>query len=222
MDINGISVLREHGGTTVTLTAFFPKQEELDGSEFARLIDLVKDGAPSFTGAASPAGAAEGPTRARGRRGAAAADAAPSSATASSSTDAGAAPEQGTRRRRGAATEENPSTTSNTASDAAPSGRRARGSTAAPADAANTGSSASPSNEGGRRSRRAAEPEAPKGITDLDLSKAASDAAAIITPAVVTKILEEKGVSRTNDLKGDDRQWFLDELAFEIAEAKKG
>lgn len=215
MDINGISVLREHGGTTVTLSVFFPKQEELDGSEFARLIDLVKDGAPSFTGGASPAGAQadEGPTRARGRRGAAAADAAPSSATASSSTDAGAAaPEQGTRRRRGAATEENP-TAGATAAEQPSGGRRSRSAPAA--------ETASPS-ESGRRSRRAAEPEAPKGITDLDLSKAASDAAAIITPAVVTKILEEKGVSRTNDLKGDDRQWFLDELAFEIAEAKKG
>jgi len=66
-----------------------------------------------------------------------------------------------------------------------------------------------------------------KGITDSDLTKAASEAGAIITPAIVMQILGEIVEDSTNvgDIEGEeDRQKFLDELAAEVAvvEAEEG
>ena len=47
-------------------------------------------------------------------------------------------------------------------------------------------------------------------IADADLSKAASDAARVITPAKVMDKLEEFGVSGVGEIKGAQRQEFLD------------
>ena len=72
-----------------------------------------------------------------------------------------------------------------------------------------------------RRSRRAAPAE--DGISDADLTKAASQAAAKITPKVVMQILKEDyGVTTTNDVPKDKRQEFLDTLKYEMEEADKG
>lgn len=72
-----------------------------------------------------------------------------------------------------------------------------------------------------RRSRRAAPAE--EGISDADLTKAASQAAAKITPKLVMQILKEDyGVTTTNDVPKDKRQEFLDTLKFEMDEADKG
>jgi len=49
-------------------------------------------------------------------------------------------------------------------------------------------------------------------ITNADLAKAASHAAGQITPARVKETLEHFGVSKVQELVGDQRQEFLDDL----------
>lgn len=80
-----------------------------------------------------------------------------------------------------------------------------------------------------RRSRAAApvpapapEPEIPQNrtITDADLSKACSDAAAIVGPSVVTLVLTDYGVDRVNEIAPEDREKFLADLDDEIVLAK--
>lgn len=74
----------------------------------------------------------------------------------------------------------------------------------------------------GRRRRRDVAPaevvvvETKPTITDFDLTKAASAAAAIIGANCVKDILGELKAATVNDLVGDDRQKFIDELNKEI------
>lgn len=49
-------------------------------------------------------------------------------------------------------------------------------------------------------------------LSDADLSKAASEAARVLTPKVVMGILADFGVKGTQDLKGADRRKFVDTL----------
>lgn len=49
-------------------------------------------------------------------------------------------------------------------------------------------------------------------IADRDVSKAASDAAMELTPAVVTNVLGEFGVSTVGDLDQNQRREFIDKL----------
>lgn len=66
------------------------------------------------------------------------------------------------------------------------------------------------------RRRRGAD-VAEQGISDADIVKAASNAAAKLTPAVVMQILKEDfGVEQASDLPADARQKFLDTLKFEM------
>jgi hypothetical protein len=84
----------------------------------------------------------------------------------------------------------------------------------------------------GRKKRGAAktEEEAPKavvrnrrtkkadeGITDADLAKAASEAAAAVTPEIVQEIMrDDHGVENVSDIPQEERQKFLDTLVEEM------
>ncbi len=70
--------------------------------------------------------------------------------------------------------------------------------------------------EAPKRNRRSSRKKKDEGISDSDMLKAASEAAAVITPATVTEILEEFGVSGVADIAQDQRQEFLDMLKSEI------
>jgi len=59
-------------------------------------------------------------------------------------------------------------------------------------------------------------------ISDADLSKAASEAARILTPKVILAFLAEFGVKGTQDLKDADRHKFVDGLKAAIAEPRGG
>lgn len=73
------------------------------------------------------------------------------------------------------------------------------------------------------RRTRAPKPEAAPVINDMDLAKAASDAAEIVTPATVKEIIAEMGVSTVNQIEGyERRKYFLDLLSAEIAIVKDG
>ena len=72
-----------------------------------------------------------------------------------------------------------------------------------------------------RRRRVVAEAPAPevKKITDADLTKACSNAAAIIGPEIITVILGEFKVKSVNELAPDVRELFLAEVDGELATA---
>ena len=56
-----------------------------------------------------------------------------------------------------------------------------------------------------------------EGISDADVTKAASQAAAKITPKIVMDILKEDfGVGSANELPQAKRQAFLDELKYQM------
>lgn len=187
MKITGIAARLADGGFEITATAFVPANEQLEGDDIARFIDLLKeqierDGAMVVAGeqGVAPEAPANPPSRSR-RAGAAA------------STDAPAA-EASTRRRRGAA--EETSAPAATPAVAETGGRRRR----ATASTAETKS-----------------PSEPEGVKDTDLTKMASQLASVFGPNFVMEMLAEKGVKSVNALKGADRQWFLDEGNAEIA-----
>jgi hypothetical protein len=105
----------------------------------------------------------------------------------------------------------------------APTTRRTRGAAAtpAPADAPSTApADAAPATTGERRRRTPAAPAetttpAPAGpvvITDADLSKAASNAAAVLTPPVVMAVMEFFDAPDTSNVKPMARQAFIDTL----------
>ena len=136
-----------------------------------------------------------------------------------------------TRTRRSRADAGAASSSTEPASDAGASDgrRRRRTSEPEPAPAAE---------EPARRSRRSAEPEPTppaaeepvrrrrttpvvEGISDAEVAKAASQAAAKITPAVVMQILKEDyNVTTANEVPQDKRQEFLDTLKAEMADPK--
>ena len=73
------------------------------------------------------------------------------------------------------------------------------------------------------RRRRTAEPEKAPEITDADLTRAASDAAAVCGTALVTALLGEFNVTLTGQIEGyEDRKEFLDLLKQNIEEFKAG
>lgn len=161
--------------------------------------DLLKSLARIFasfqaTGIEEPAPAEEAPTTTRRRR--AGADAGSSSTEPAS--DAGASAGRPRRSRSAEPAEEAPAEE--------PVSRRRRSVEPEPA---------SVEEQPVRRSRRAAPAE--EGISDADVSKAASQAAAKITPALVMLILKEDyGVTTANDVPKDKRQEFLDTLKAEM------
>ena len=63
----------------------------------------------------------------------------------------------------------------------------------------------------------AAAPQSPSDLSDADLSKAASTAAASLTPKVVMAYLSEFGVQAVQMLKGDDRRKFVGGLKAKLA-----
>lgn len=206
MKITGIAARLADGGFEITATAFVPANEQLEGDDIARFIDLLKerierDGAMVVAGeqGVAPEAPANPPSRSR-RAGAAA------------STDAPAA-EASTRRRR--ASQEGPTEPSQDTQPA--STRRRRGAaeeTSAPA------ATPAAAETGGRRRRATAstaETKSPSEVKDTDLTKMASQLASVFGPNFVMEMLAEKGAKSVNALKGDDRQWFLDEGNAEIA-----
>lgn len=72
-------------------------------------------------------------------------------------------------------------------------------------------------------SRRRANPEEKETskIKDSDLAKAASEAASVVGPAVVTEVLEEFNVEKVYELAPEVRQEFLDVLKTLVAEAEE-
>lgn len=174
--------------------------------------DLLKSLARIFssfqaTGVEEQAPTEETPTTTRRRR--AGADAGSSSTEPAS--DAGAS--DGRRRRR---TSEPAEETTAVPTSAAGSSRRARVSAEAPSGPTNGGASSASSDEPVRRRRTAS---AVEGISDAEVAKAASQAAAKITPAVVMQILKEDyNVTTANEVPQDKRQKFLDTLKAEMAD----
>jgi len=67
-----------------------------------------------------------------------------------------------------------------------------------------------------------AEPATSTDISDADLAKAASQAAAIVTPAPVIAYLGEFGVTEVSKLSQDLRREFLDGLKALVAEVATG
>lgn len=111
-----------------------------------------------------------------------------------------------TRRRRAGA--DTGSSTTAPASDAGASAGPRRSRRSEPAEA--------PAEETPRRRRRTEEPE-DKGISDADLTKAASQAGQKISPKVVMQIIKEDyGVETVNEIPKDKRQEFLDTLKYEM------
>ncbi len=77
--------------------------------------------------------------------------------------------------------------------------------------------------KGRKRSSRKSSKKEDAGISDADMTKGASEAADIITPAIVTEIMTEYGVASVDEIKQSERQEFLDQLQTEIdAENKAG
>lgn len=113
-------------------------------------------------------------------------------------------PSSGRRSRRGAKQQEPAEAGEGTAKS---SRRRRGGESAAASSESKVGST--------RRSRRTTKED--KGISDADLAKAASEAAAVIGPDVVTQILDEDhGVETVNELPQDQRKKFTATLLKEI------
>ncbi len=105
--------------------------------------------------------------------------------------------EEPRRRRRRSAPEDSPST-------ALPAGRRRRGRSTS--DTAPTVDAGSPS--GGKDE-----------ITDRDVSKAASEGAAELTPAAVRGILDQFAVANVGELDQEQRREFIDMVEDAIADA---
>lgn len=150
-------------------------------------------------GTATEAPAEETPTRTRRSR----ADAGAASSTTEPASDAGAS--DGRRRRRTS----DPDETAVAAVVDGASSRRSRRSAEPAAEEAKA-------EEPVRRRRTA---PAVEGISDAEVAKAASQAAAKITPAVVMQILKEDyNVTTANEVPQDKRQKFLDTLKAEMAD----
>lgn len=122
------------------------------------------------------------------------------------------------RRSRGTA-DDSPATT-----EASPTtGRRSRRSTpvtsseTAPAEPSASTAEPSPSSEPAPASRRRRQqPEAPAGISDADLTKAASEGARVLGPEFVTDWLLQFGVAEVSKLTQDVRREFIDGISDEI------
>lgn len=102
-------------------------------------------------------------------------------------------------------------------------GRRSRRSNSASSETAAASTEAS--TDGGAKAseptpaRRRRVPEAPAGISDADLTKAASEGARVLGPEFVTAWLTEFGVSEVSKLAQDVRREFLDGISDEIEKA---
>jgi len=124
--------------------------------------------------------------------------------------------ETSTRRRRSTAEEP-------TEAQPAETSTRRRRSTAEEPEAPKEEPEAAPEAAPVVRRRRTAEPEKAPEITDADLTRAASDAAAVCGTALVTALLGEFNVTLTGQIEGyEDRKEFLDLLKQNIEEFKAG
>ncbi len=128
------------------------------------------------------------------------------------------------RRRRASGTSApsaEPQPAASTAETPAPVSRRRRSVTEAVAEPAANPSpvpEAAPAPTGRRRSVAAGTAATTSEITDLDLGKAASDAARKLTPKVVMQIVDEDfGVKTVAEIPQERRREFLDTLAKEVA-----
>ena len=127
------------------------------------------------------------------------------------------------RRRRTIAPDAiNPS--AKTASTAAPTSRHRRSASVETAAAASPSVASTTDAPTGVRAPKpvSTEPAAPIDISDADLAKAASQAAAIVTPAPVIAYLGEFGVTEVSKLSQDLRREFLDGLKALVAEVATG
>jgi hypothetical protein len=235
MKIAGVGVVNEDDGTTsITVRAVLDKNEVLELDDIVALQDVLDDAATKLDLTKGKSSSARGEASdggGRRRRGA-------SASADGETTEAASEPATGSRRRATSRSGGDDTSGEQTTR------RRRSGSSDADADGSQSGS-AEPSSrtrrrsaeddkpaETGRRRRGAAEepkPEEPSrrrrgaaddkpSITDADLTKAASEAAAELTPGVVKAIMKEDfGVEDVKDLKGADRQKFLDALEKEMA-----
>lgn len=224
MKITSVSVSHVEGGLSASVTAFFPTGTEIEADDVAKLTAILSGDVVITDNAKAGAAALHdaAPTGGRRRRGAASAPAAEAQPSVASTPSADTA--SGGRRRRGASptAASAESTTAPTVTEPAVTtsrGRRRASSAAAdttsPEATVSTAETTSPSS--GRR-QRSAPVATDKGLTDLDLRKAASDAAQQgVSPAVIIEILaNDFGVVRVDDLAPDKRQAFLDELNFQV------
>ncbi len=107
------------------------------------------------------------------------------------------------RRRRRSAPAEDPT-------DAPPAGRRRRGSRKGSPISADAGQSEDPVDS----------PPPEDEITDRDVSKAASEGAQELTPAIVREVLDQFGVGNVADLDQGQRREFIDMIDAEIVRHK--
>lgn len=123
-----------------------------------------------------------------------------------------ASPEKGVSRRRGRRKTEGEDGEDDPSSDAPRAGsRRTRSRKSATA-------SGTKATRGRSRSAKGAKSGSAKasGPSDVDLTKACSDAAEVIGATQIANILDEFGVEKVNELEGETRQEFIDRLNDEM------
>lgn len=208
MDFDSINFYRnDDGSTDVRVTFKVPRAKRLDASVVDSILSVLDGGEdePVTTAENTPAETTQGR---RSRR-------------STTEAPAEANPTQGRRGRRGAA----PAGEVPGAPEANPTqGRRSRCGASNAADAghsteaatASTAATTSPSEPAPAPARRRRQQPEQTGISDADLSKAASQAAEIISPETVMEILGEFGVTEVNKIAQELRQEFLDILNSEI------
>jgi hypothetical protein len=218
MDIKALKIEDVDGGYILTVSAFLPSCEPLDGTEIGVLKDLLKE-------TAARTRLNEPPVVSRDTD-----DSDPQAAMAAASRDAEQAdPPEGTRRRRRTqgseiegtiATSAEPSRSEPEADATPATGSRRRRRTEAQLEAE---ANPSPDTSSGRRRNTGADAntaspgpasvEEKSDISDRDLMKAASAAAADFGREAVQPFLTLLSVKSVSELKGGDRQKFLDLLA---------
>lgn len=203
MHINAIHVEEYGSGLSVTVRFHIGNREELEESDIARIVEAAKELAQAKEPEQENDNDEKVPT--------------PQARTHATRGDAGRG---GTSRRRGrAAPAAEAEKADDGARDTAPRGRGRRsaassnGGDAAPSSRANRSrahkTTAEATSRVGGRTRRAKKDTEPE-ITDVDLTKAASEAAAEITPNGVRKIIAEFKVNQIADILQNERQKFLD------------
>lgn len=181
---------RDDGATEVTVSVTVHRAGKLDVNDINRVIAILDGGEPE-TSRDTGGEPVQAETSRRSRR---AAD-----DKRDTDTSAEANPTQGRRSRRpnGTASPKTPPATSESSESST-----------------NGGATSTPEPTPARRRRQ--QPEAPAGISDADLTKAASEGARVIGPEFVTAWLTEFGVGEVSKLAQDVRREFIDGISDEI------
>lgn len=212
MDINGYQV-EEHGsGYAVTLRLWVGKDEVADPMAFARNF---LEGASYATAPAEKETEAEpAPARGRGSR-----RREVDGGDESRDSQEDSTPKRGRGRRGTSADTPAPDAGGGDGEDptAAPAGRRGRrgsqrGASATTSEPSTDAGETAPSTSRGSRRGRSKSSEPSVDVTDEDLAKAVSTAAAEVGFEAVMELMEEFGVTRSGDMPAEVREEFLAQL----------